>query len=169
MFSVSRRAAENFAGFDKTVFFVYPEYKLAHAVIYGVKDASVTLLGDMICGYDFALSDNGMLRTSRKLAGAHSSEIDTEYYRISADGAECTLSLGELLGENDTVIGYCVYADGESQTLSEDEYAQKKQEADKSFENAKLVSLDTDSDFRMDEGCESFNKDSLYEYILGVR
>lgn len=160
-----------FADFDKTVFLVYPEYKTCHAVIYGVNGDKVTQIGDISCGFGFAFSNanGGMLRTTKILAGPHTSEKNNTYYHISSTGIEEKLNMSEIL-DGSMITGYCVYQNGESHELDRKNYDVQKETADSDFNNfnkAVFVSLDVDTDYHMDSGYELSDWEGLSEYILG--
>lgn len=165
---------DKFEDFDRTVFFVYPEYKTCHAVIFGVNGGDVRQIGDIQCGFDFALSsaDGGMFRTEKTIAGSHSSEIFNTYYRVSSEGIEEELNISTLMVEG-SVSGYNIYVDGECSDITSEEYNSKKLDADTDFNNADLISLDSDADFHMDGGfklidstSDSFDSAEFTEYII---
>ena len=77
--------------------------------------------------------------------------------------------MSEIL-DGSMITGYCVYQNGESHELDRKNYEVQKETADSDFNNfnkAVFVSLDVDTDYRMDSGYELSDWEGLSEYILG--
>ncbi len=156
----------NSEDFDKIAFLVYPEYKTCRALIYGIKDNAVNPLGNISCGFGFALSsENGILRTTSEISGSHSSETFNTYYSVSVDGLAKTLELS-IISDGNMATGYRLYDEnGTSSELTHKEYFALKDEADAVFGDAQFISLDTDNNFVLDRSFDISGDGDFTDYI----
>lgn len=154
---------------EHTVFVVYSTYKTTCAMVYGVNGNTVKRLGEVPAGFDFALSsaNGGMFRTSWKFENiaAKNSENDDNYYTVSLEGVQLVLRLGASVFEGNIEKGY-IYQEGGTVELTAEEYQLRKEEADKDFSEAQIISP-VSAGFRAPgTGFDISSQESFAEYIL---
>lgn len=156
---------DRFDGMDKTVFLVYPTYKMSQAVIYGITGGTVSRIGEIDSGYEFALSsaDGGMLRTSWTLEGPAAApdtgETVDAYYTVSPDDAANLLTIGlYTAGEEQTATVY----DGEETQIPLEEYHSRKDAVEANFSDSSSVRFDR----RVFGGFEFLSGGDFAAYIL---
>ena len=138
--------SDRFAGMDRAVFLIYPEYRTSHTVAYSVTGDTVRRLGDFPSGLEFAFSaeKGGLLRTGWKLENpGGSSESFYYYYRLLPEGGvERTEAISAWADGEGTVLSATSWKDGE-QPLTPEEFEARRAAADEDFRNAEAVSFGT--------------------------
>ena len=154
--------------------FVYPNYKSYGAAFYRISGTEITELGNEMCGTGFELleSTSGQyLHIIRKYPGSVMSEnlyADDFYYRITDSSLESVLSAGTQLYDGQIVDRY-VYENGESVSVTGEEYEKLLDSALPDYTSLSTVELDKDGDYKVDEYCEfEDDPDGLKTAILSV-
>ncbi len=161
---------DNIETYDKLAIFVHPEYKVCSALIYGISGNKFTRLGEIFCGYGFALSsgENNVLRTTRMSVGSHSRETTNTYYSISEGSIEQKLKIS-VMDSGYLISGYYLYNDEldphKATSITSQEYDALKADADSVFSDAEFVSIDTDCDFDFDSSFDLSGDGDLTDYI----
>ena len=166
---VSVFQTNRFAGMENTVFVVYPTWRKSCTVIYSVNGNTVKRLGEVLTGFDFALSSSngGMFRTSWTYENTlmKSGENDDDYYTVSPEGVELVLSLGASVFEGAIEKGF-IYQESGTVELTAEEYQLQKEKADRDFSDAQIISF-VPADFGApDTGFDISSEESFAEYIL---
>ena len=154
--------------------FVYPNYKSYGAAFYRISGTEITELGNEMCGTGFELleSTSGQyLHIIRKYPGSVMSEnlyADDFYYRITDSSLEPVLSAGTQLYDGQIVDRY-VYENGESVSVTGEEYEKLLDSALPDYTSLSKVELDKDGDYKVDEYCAfEDDPDGLKAALLSV-
>lgn len=154
--------------------FVYPNYKSYGAAFYRISGTEITELGNEMCGTGFELleSTSGQyLHIIRKYPGSVMNEnlyADDFYYRITDSSLESVLSAGTQLYDGQIVDRY-VYENGESVSVTGEEYEKLLDSALPDYTSLSTVELDKDGDYKVDEYCAfEDDPDGLKAAILSV-
>lgn len=139
--------------------FVYPSYKSYEAVFYRISGEEITELGAEMCGTDFELLENSSgqyLHITKKFSGGAMNEesmyVDHYYYLITNTSLEPVLSVGtQVYGGQ--AGGWYVYENGESTSITSDEYQNLISSAMPDHTSVSTIELDKDGDFKIDEYC----------------
>ncbi len=156
-------------GFDlrdgsKLAAFVYPNYKSCGAVFYRISGTEITELGNESCGFDFELLENSSgqyLHITTKFAGgvmnADSIYADDSYYLITETSLDPVLRVGREF-YNEEAVYWSVYKDGESVSVTAEEYENLIASSLPDFAVVSTVDLDKDGDYKVDDYC-AFEED----------
>ena len=139
--------------------FVYPSYKSYEAVFYRISGEEITELGAEMCGTDFELLENSSgqyLHITKTFSGGVMDEeslyVDHYCYLITNASLEPVLSVGaQVYGGH--VGGWYVYENGESTSITSEEYENLISSAMPEHTSVSTIELDKDGDFKIDEYC----------------
>ncbi len=139
--------------------FVYPSYKSYAAVFYRISGEEITELGAEMCGTDFELLENSSgqyLHITKTFSGGVMDEeslyVDHYCYLITNASLEPVLSVGaQVYGGH--VGGWYVYENGESTSITSEEYENLISSAMPEHTSVSAIELDKDGDFKIDEYC----------------
>lgn len=154
---------------------VYPCYKTNCAVLYRLSDSGVTEYGDYGCSWQFELLETPeeqylhiITEYSGSAVGAvNNSEIIDEYFRVSASGLEPVLRVGRQEFDGQTAGWFGYDSDGNSFSITAEEYEELKAQALLGSKTVFSVNLDENGDKQNDVFC-SFedNAEELKSVIL---
>lgn len=149
---------------SKLAAFVYPNYKSCGAVFYRISDSEITELGNESCGFDFELLENSSgqyLHITTKFAGgvmnADGIYVDDSYCLITETSLDPVLRVGMELYNGEAVY-WSVYENGESVSVTAEEYENLINSALPDFAAVSTVNLDKNGDYKVDDYC-AFEED----------
>ena len=142
--------SDRFAGMDRAVFLVYPDYNNTHTVAYSVTGDTVRRLGAFPSGLEFAFSaeEGGLLRTTwtQESPGGGAERFYYYYRPLPEGGVEWTEVL-KAWADSEGVIQSAAGWQTEDQSLTKpltpEEFEARLAAADEDFREAETISFGT--------------------------